>query len=93
MSRTMHLGCKTCKEHIWVGQNNAFYSGEPHTMEGLRLFLIKHRTGDVMTPNDNDSEIGMEHELIYTPELYEEDWAEVDTDRYKDKNDHRRNPS
>jgi len=73
----MNLGCTDCKQHIWVGQNDAFYSGQPHTMEGLRLFLIKHRTGDTMTPNEG------QHRLIYTPELYGVDWSEIDTDQYK----------
>ncbi len=76
----MNLGCTNCKEHIWIGQNDAFYSGEPRTMEALRLFLIRHRTGDTLTPNDNDIEPYQEHLLIYTPELYDPEWTEIATD-------------
>ena len=85
MSRTMHLGCKTCHEQIWIGQNDAFYSGMPEVMKGLRLFLIKHRTGDAMTPSDDGEgdDFEREHELIYSPELYGEEWTEVDTDQFQ----------
>jgi len=66
MSRTMHICCITCEEHLWIGQNDSFYSGEVHTMEALRQFLIKHRT---YTPRHlcDPKEY---HELIYTPEPY-----------------------
>ena len=78
MSRTMNLCCTTCGESIWIGQNDAFYSGMPEVMEGLRLFLIKHR----IDPAFNADEFS-DHHLVYMAEPYYEGWTEVDTDQYK----------
>lgn len=40
-----------------------------------------------MTPNDEHDNLESDHvhELFYTPELYEDDWVEIDTDQYKVK--------
>ena len=82
MSRTMNLGCLTCKEHIWIGQNDYIYTAEPHTMEALRAFLVKHRTGDAITPSEG-GDFDFEHTLIYKPELFDPEWTEIDTDQYR----------
>ena len=82
----MHICCLDCREHLWIGQTDSFYSGEPHTMEALRQFLVKHRTWYV--PRTKGQEY---HELIYIPEPYsesikdffEQDWKEWDSDDFK----------
>lgn len=78
MSRTMNIGCVTCKEHVWIGQNDYIYTAEPHTMEALRVFLVKHRIDPEFNGDDYDT-----HHLIYQPELFHKDWHEIDTDQYK----------
>lgn len=77
MSVDYKLACDDCKEYIWIAQNGCppetagtFYSGEPHTMEGLKIFLYKH----------------YEHTLRFVTEYYAdyfEGWKEIDTDIYK----------
>lgn len=82
----MHIVCMKCKEHLWIGQNETFYSGEAHTMEALRQFLLRHITYQI-----KDIDPDNYHDLIYTPEPYnggvEEivggDWKEIDADDYK----------
>ena len=89
MSSSMHICCLDCKEHLWIGQNDVFYSGEAHTMEALRQFLIKHRTYE----DRQFCEKGEYHELIYHPEPYngglveflEGEWFEWDADKFKTK--------
>lgn len=62
--------CKDDKKFLWCGQSSAvrghtFYSGEPETMEALRIFLYEH----------------MGHNLTYGmhDNLDEEDgWQEVE---------------
>lgn len=87
MSRSMHICCLDCKEHLWIGQNDTLYTGEQHTMEALRQFLIKHRTHT----ERNLCEKGEYHELIYHPEPYnggleelrDEEWTEWDAEEFK----------
>jgi hypothetical protein len=86
----MHLCCITCEEHIWIGQNDSFYSGMPEVMEALRLFLIKHKTTTTKNNADNNTD-WQYHELIYEPEPFNggheelsgRDWKEWDADYYK----------
>ena len=44
MSATWSLTCEETRQKLWIGQGNAqmwiFYTGEPETMERLRLFLV-----------------------------------------------------
>lgn len=49
MSDSYYLACSKCKAHVWIGQSQnsdppfCFYSGEPKTMNDLKLFLWEHR--------------------------------------------------
>lgn len=86
MSQSMHLCCLDCKEDIWIGQRDSLYSGESHTMEGLRQFLVKHRT--LYVPRSEGTDY---HELVYVPEPYNEyikdyckdNWESWDTDDFR----------
>lgn len=46
MSTLYYMTCHACKKALWVAQNNvsgfSLYSGEPKTMEKLRLFFSEH---------------------------------------------------
>ena len=87
MSRSMHIVCLLCKEHLWIGQNETLYTGEPHTMEALRQFFERHTTyyHKEFAPDEY-------HELLYMPEPYngafeeeEKTWKEIDADDYKNE--------
>ncbi len=48
----MAIACDDCKVYLWIGQRSSekedtsrwsFYSGQPETMEQLKLFLFKHQ--------------------------------------------------
>lgn len=90
----MHVCCLTYEEHLWIGQTDSLYTGEPHTMEALRQFLIKHRTTTTKDNSDNNTD-WQYHELIYEAEPYNggheelsgHDWKEWDADKYKPKLD------
>lgn len=77
MSVSKHIACIDCKEHLWIGQTSeSFYSGEPHTMEALRVFLFKHEN----------------HNLKFVSEFYDsyfgedtDEWTEIDSDDYKEQ--------
>jgi hypothetical protein len=59
-------------ESVWIGQGAVIYTGEPQTMNVLRLFLRIH----------------VEHALRFVDEhsKHEEDgWAEVTPDNYKER--------
>lgn len=50
MSDSYYLACTECKAYVWVGQSQnsdhhpfCFYSGEPKTMEQLKMFLWDHQ--------------------------------------------------
>lgn len=46
MSVCYYLACHHCRKFIWIAQDGlsgfGFYSGEPHTMRGLRDFFADH---------------------------------------------------
>ena len=47
MSRTYSIGCTTCQEALWIGQdryngNQWIYTGEPIVMKALQKFLFSH---------------------------------------------------
>lgn len=74
MSVCYHLICEKCKKSLWIGQtSDTFYSGEPHTMEALRVFLFDH-VGHHLTFDAPE----------YRDEMLEDDWEEIDANNYKD---------
>lgn len=75
MSVDRKLACDDCKEYVWIAQGGnppeagIFYSGEPHTMKALKIFLFKHH----------------KHNLRFVPEWYADyfyNWTEIDADDY-----------
>lgn len=80
MSETYHLCCKTCKEHIWIGQGHPttlyFYNGEPETVSAFNIFLRRHLSSwpdAVNYPEDEKF-----HELVFLDsQSVPEDWTEV----------------
>jgi len=63
MSDTYELACVPCREKIWIGQSQntnppfCFYSGEPVTMQKLRMFLWRHRGHSLIMGESQDLEI------------------------------------
>lgn len=80
MSTTFQIGCATCKEHLWIAQSGgstsytvlAVYADDRRTMTALDMFLEKHRSKDVRSP---------EHVLVFAASeafwAYDE-WKELD---------------
>ncbi len=73
MSVCYSIICKDCKKHLWIGQSSeTFYSGEPQTMEALRIFFFNHKS----------------HNLMFdAPKFYDymlsDDWEEINEDNNK----------
>jgi hypothetical protein len=68
MSKTYSIGCRECRKRLWIAQGWGgsinLYSGEPETMEALRVFLYQH----------------MSHPLIFDDHIENEEmlfWDEV----------------
>lgn len=92
MSETYHLCCRTCEEHIWIGQGHAstlyFYSGDPTTVSAFNIFLRRHLSPTSTNYNEIDGYYlkGDEHyhELVFLEtQQVPEDWLEVQN-VYKD---------
>lgn len=78
MSRSMHICCMNCKEHLWIGQTDTLYTGEPATMEALRQFLVKHRTYTLRNYDPDGY-----HELLFMPEPYNGSFEEIEWNEWK----------
>lgn len=56
MSQTYSIGCRQCRKHLWIAQssqgNPSLYTGEPHTMAALKVFLFEH-LGHSLEFNEN----------------------------------------
>lgn len=82
MSQTYNLCCRTCKEHIWIGQGSPatlyFYDGAEKTVQAFNIFLRRHLSS---WPNSEDYYYGDEkihHELVLLEsQSVPEDWTEV----------------
>lgn len=71
MSVTYHIGCATCKEHLWIGQRDYIYTSEPETTQ-LSEFLFKHQQHVSLHP-----EMPPEHVLIFArSEVFWDAWPE-----------------
>lgn len=55
MSTTYDLECLDCKEQIWIGQRDYIYTGEPQTMELLRVFLFVHLRHNLRFVSEHDA--------------------------------------
>lgn len=93
MSTTYHIGCKTCKEHMWIAQTGHIkgqdpdtylyvYSGEQRTMNLLSTFLQKHKCETSFSVRLDDPDEQIEHVLIFAESgiFWDcEGWTEIDT--------------
>ena len=52
MSTTFDIICVKCKKDLWIGQGDILYTGEPETMEKLRVFLHEHKNHPLLFTND-----------------------------------------
>jgi hypothetical protein len=63
MSETYELACIPCKKKLWIGQSQnsnppfCFYSGEPDTMQSLKMFLWEHRGHSLIMDESQTLEI------------------------------------
>ena len=83
MSVTYHIGCKTCREQLWVGQGSMIYTGEPHTMKALNEFLYKHQTSSLIGESEHEIVFGPEWAFNYWGDDEDNSWKEIDADDYK----------
>ena len=57
MSKAYSIGCRDCREHLWIAQTGILYTGEPHTMEALKAFLFKHAGHNLVFDDHINSEM------------------------------------
>src|SRR5678816_1495403 len=95
MSTTYHIGCNTCKEHMWIGQTGHIkgqdpdtflyiYSGDQHTMNLLSSFLQKHAIQQAYENIYHDEDVP-DHILVFgRSEIFWDcdGWKEINTDKY-----------
>lgn len=84
MSVTYHIGCKTCREYLWVGQGSMIYTGEPHTMKALNEFLFKHQENELEDTKKHELAFGPEWAFMYWGGDEDNPWTEIDADKYKE---------
>lgn len=61
MSVTIDIGCRKCKERLWIGQDREIYLGEPQTMEDLSNFIGIHcYHGEAVVVSAGDGELADE---------------------------------
>jgi hypothetical protein len=58
MALTHSIGCKDCKEKLWIGQGYVIYTGMPEVMRDLADFITERHFGhDMVVRCDSTDEL------------------------------------